>query len=274
MQLLAANWATVSLLQRALRRDPASHEARSYEDVPGAGDTVELDALVKEILVARPDLVGLEGAIRKQLDPFKGDGVPDLVFGPVDSVVDWLKQKQVPIPEKPGQDLETRKKEEGPAEDKEAAYDKGYEKAPASFARKAKKMDFSGEESMPRCDDKCWSCTLVLTPKSEHEDVTKERQPYTEMTSGAWKKLQKRYEEVELEYTLLPGVAPSHAVAEIFNHTDRWAMDCIDFVVAGRLYAQLMAMGANVFDKKFSALLGPELSPQPMKMAQHDTPRA
>ena len=276
LQRVAGNRATVNLLQRALRRDPSSQGARSYEDAQGTGATVDLDTVLKEILVARPDLAGLGDAIRKELEPFTGDGLPDLVFGPVDSVLDWLKQKDLQIPDKPRQDLDMltqgHEEEKKPAEEGEVPYNQRYETALVNFARKAKQMDFSGGGSMPRYDKECWSCTLVLTPESEgDEDVTKERQLYTGMSSGEWKRLQKQYEEVELEYTLLGGVAPSRAISRIFEDTSRWAMDCIDFVVAGRLYAQLMAMGANAFDEKFNHL-GPELSPQPMKMAQHETP--
>jgi hypothetical protein len=276
LQRLAGNQATVTLLHRALRRDPDSKGARTFEDVEGTGAPVDLDTLVKEILLARPELAGLEIAIRKELDAFKGNGLPDLVFGSVDSVIDWLKQKNLQIPAKPSPDLDVlgpgAEEKERPAEGEELAYNERYDKALYNFARKAGKMSFSGEGSMPRYDVKCWSCTLVLTPESEgDEDAPKERQRYKEMSSRDWKKLQDQYEEVELEYELVPEVAPSHAVAEIFAHTSRWAMDCIDFVVAGRLYAELMAMGANAFDQKFTHL-GPELSPQRMKMAQHDTP--
>ena len=146
--------------------------------------------------------------------------------------------------------------------------DAEFEKGLDLFAKATSKMDFSGSGSAPRYDEANWTCQLVLT---KVEDGPKETVPYEGQKGAAWKKIVNDNDEVELQYTLKPGVKPSFAIREIPKNPRKWAMDCIDYVVAARLYAELRGSGDEAFDAKYSNL-GTELSPEPMRMAQHATP--
>jgi hypothetical protein len=147
-------------------------------------------------------------------------------------------------------------------------FDEEFEKGLQMFAKATGDMDFSGSGSAPRYDEANWTCLLVLTETENGPSVTRE---YAGETGAAWDKLVKANYEVELQYVLKSGVKPSFAIREIPRHPDRWAMDCIDYVVAARLYAEAKASGDEAFDAKYSAL-GGEISPVPMRMAQHATP--
>jgi hypothetical protein len=77
--------------------------------------------------------------------------------------------------------------------------------------------------------------------------------------------------EIELVYELAVETQPSEAVQAIFDEPKRWALDCIDYVVAARLYAEMRVTGAEKFDAKYTSL-GTELAPEKMRMDQHQTP--
>jgi hypothetical protein len=146
--------------------------------------------------------------------------------------------------------------------------DAKFEEGLDLFARATKKMDFSGSGSAPRYDKDNWTCLLVLT---KVEDGPSQTVPYEGQNGTAWKKIVDENHEVELQYVLKSGVKPSFAIREIPKKPAVWAMDCIDYVVAARLYAELRGSGDEAFDAKY-ANLGTEISPQPLRMAQHATP--
>jgi len=146
--------------------------------------------------------------------------------------------------------------------------DAEFEKGLALFAKATKDMDFSGSGSAPRYDKANWTCLLVLT---KVEDGPSQTVRYEDQVGEDWNRIVKENYEVELQYVLNPGVKPSFAIREIPKNPDRWAMDCIDYVVAARLYAELRGSGNDEFDAKYGNL-GSQISPEPMRMAQHATP--
>jgi hypothetical protein len=54
---------------------------------------------------------------------------------------------------------------------------------------------------------------------------------------------------------LKSGVLPSLAIEEIFNHPERWNIDCSRFVQLPHLYALLHTMGEKNFNKKYGGKL-------------------
>jgi hypothetical protein len=147
-------------------------------------------------------------------------------------------------------------------------FDEQFETGLDLFTKATRKMDFSFTGRPPMYDADCWTCFLLLTPT---DNSPKERREYAGETGAVWKALVKKYEEIEFEYVLKPNVKPSFAIREIPRKSERWAMDCIDYVVAARLYAECRGLGDEAFDAKYSNL-GTEIAPAPMRMAQHDTP--
>lgn len=143
-----------------------------------------------------------------------------------------------------------------------------YAAALKEFAASTDEMDFSGSGTEPRFDAEYWKCTVIVTTKAG------ERKKLTNLTKvlEQWKSIVKTSEEVELEYTLKPGVAPSLAIRQIVARPEEWAMDCIDYVVAARLYAECVASGDEAFDAKYTNV-GTAVAPAPMRMAQHNTPK-
>lgn len=156
--------------------------------------------------------------------------------------------------------------EQDVAEDNQ--YDTTYEAALREFADSTADMDFSGSGTEPRFDAEYWKCTIVVTTKAG------QRKTLTNLAKALeqWKSIVKTSEEVELEYTLKPGVSPSLAIRQIVARPEEWAMDCIDYVVAARLYAECLAAGDEAFDAKYTNV-GTAVAPAPMKMAQHNTPK-
>jgi hypothetical protein len=145
--------------------------------------------------------------------------------------------------------------------------DADFEAGLREFADATGEMDFGGTGKEPRFDEAHWTCNLVLIA----QDDSSVKRPYAGERGAAWRKLMRQNAEIDLEYVLKPGVRPSVAIRAIQQHPDRWALDCIDYVVATRLYAELRGSGDQEFDTKYTRL-GSEISPAPMRMAQHDTP--
>lgn len=152
--------------------------------------------------------------------------------------------------------------------DKERARvsDAAYEAALVEFANATKEMDFSGSSKEPRFDDNYWNCHLMI--QLPGTGLTLEV-PFTRLN---WTIARKRGCDIELQYTLKAGVSPARAVRQIAAHPSRWAMDCVDYVVAALLYAECVAGGDEAFDAKYENV-GTALRPEPMRMAQHDTPK-
>jgi hypothetical protein len=182
------------------------------------------------------------------------------------------QQRQRERDEKPLRDNEPDEGEsetesETEADETPSAYDQAYEQALNAFAQRTQKMDFSHSGQVPRFDNRYWTCTLIVHRKRKPR---LERVPYTGDQAG-YNQLFDAVEEIDFEYTLKSGVMPHVAIKAVFERGDKWAMDCIDYVVAARLYAECIAKGDIEFDRKYLDL-GGYVNPQPMKMAQHDTP--
>ncbi len=147
-----------------------------------------------------------------------------------------------------------------------AQYDEDYEEALREFAEATDEMDFSGGGSQPRFDEECWTCVVIGTlhggQKRRYADIP--------ALIKQWDALMDATEDIELEYTLKSGVRPSFAIREIQAHPDRWALDCIDYVVAAKLYAECVAGSDLTFDLKYTNV-GTRLKPRRLKMAQHKT---
>jgi hypothetical protein len=145
-------------------------------------------------------------------------------------------------------------------------YDEDYEAALREFAEATDEMDFSGTGTQPRFDEECWTCVVIGTlhggQKRRYSDIP--------ALVKQWEAFMDATEDVELEYTLKPGVRPSFAIREIQAHPDRWALDCIDYVVAAKLYAECVAGSDLTFDLKYTNV-GTRLKPRRLKMAQHKT---
>lgn len=153
-------------------------------------------------------------------------------------------------------------------QDDGARYAATYEAALREFADSTDEMDFSGSGTEPRFDAEYWKCTIIVTTKAG------ERKTLTNLAKALeqWKNIVETSDEVELEYTLKPGVSPSLAIRQIVARPEEWAMDCIDYVVAARLYAECLAAGDEAFDAKYTNV-GTAVAPAPMRMAQHNTPK-
>jgi hypothetical protein len=147
-------------------------------------------------------------------------------------------------------------------------YDLDYEEALREFAQISSRMQFSHTGEPPLFDRSCWTCTLVIDPDEPGEH----RVLYTPKLAARWEHLAKEDTEIDFEYTLKQGVLPSHAIRQIVAHPERWAMDCIDYVVAARLYAECVASEYGAFDAKYRNV-GTALAPARMRMAQHKTPK-
>ena len=140
-----------------------------------------------------------------------------------------------------------------------------FDKALRAFTAATKEMDFSHTGMQPRYDAACWNCFVKVGGKRTQYD------PKSRTARASLDKLFKGDEDVDFEYELKPGVLPSTAIRRIRTRSSQWALDCIDYVVAARLYAECVANGDDEFDKKYTNL-GTKIAPEPMRMAQHDTP--
>ncbi|MDX6679162.1 MAG: hypothetical protein QOE31_3214 [Solirubrobacteraceae bacterium] len=258
LQRQVGNSALSRTLQRALREDTSSPGARTADSADGGGTVVTLDDLIGRVLAHEPRLTGIKDRMEARLKHYGGAGPPDFVFGSAAAVVLWLRREGIGPPVK-----DEEKAEEG-AEGE--TYDAAFEAALLAFQKATRNMNFSGSSSQPFFDEACWKLTLVVTWE---EDGPQERIPYE--NPRKWSEIASRSDEIDLEYTLVGGVSPSLAIREIARHPERWAMDCIDYVIAARLYAECRAAGDEWFDAKYSSL-GKELEPAPMRMAQHGTP--
>ena len=156
--------------------------------------------------------------------------------------------------------------EEEPEEQDRAG---AYEEALARFGATAGVMTFSHTGMKPLFDEEFWTCTLVVKLKKKGSPL--QRVPWSTKADKAWSKILKQAKEVDFEYTLNSGVRPSTAAIALYDRQELWAMDCIDFVVAARLYAECVSSGHAAFDRKYSNL-GTLIEPVTMRMAQHDTP--
>jgi hypothetical protein len=121
-------------------------------------------------------------------------------------------------------------------------YDDAYEDALTRFSALAGEMDFSHTGQPPRFDERYWTCALVVRrqthPRFRRVEYTGDEQQYHDILGSG-----KDDEEVEIdfEYTLDSGATPSLAIQSIYDESERWSLDCIDFVVAARLYAECMS---------------------------------
>jgi hypothetical protein len=148
-----------------------------------------------------------------------------------------------------------------------------YAEALAAFATKTSGAEdnehgisFSHTGQPPNFDEEFWSCNVRLLGKGEKVLGLR---PW-----GSGKPLptlKRPIVEVEFVYTLKPGKRPSEAINALFDRSEVWALDCIDYLVAARLFAECRAFGADAFDAKYMQL-GDTLSREPMRMDQHSTP--
>ncbi len=145
-------------------------------------------------------------------------------------------------------------------------YAEDYEAALREFAEATDEMDFSGGGSHPRFDEECWTCAVIGNAPRRAEAALRGHPALIKQ----WDAFVDATEDVELEYTLKPGVRPSFAIREIPAHPDRWALDCVDYVVAAKLYAECVAGSDLTFDLKY-ANVGTRLKPRQLKMARHKT---
>ena len=150
-------------------------------------------------------------------------------------------------------------------------YDGAYEEALKDFSELAGEMDFSHTGQPPRFDERFWKCTLVVRrpthPRFQRVEYTGKEQQYHALLGP---ESDDEETEIDFEYTLESSATPSVAIRSIYTESERWSLDCIDFVVAARLYAECVAKGDFFFDLKYRDL-GRKIKRGPLKMAQHAT---
>lgn len=134
------------------------------------------------------------------------------------------------------------------------------------FGARSTRMEFSNTDRPPLFDEDNWLCFARYRDKKDNQvgDLAP-------LQPGQKLRKPKGAAEIEFVYQLKGDREPSAAVQAIFDQPERWALDCIDFVVAARLYAELKVAGTEAFNGKYRNL-GTELDPQPMRMDQHQTP--
>ena len=134
------------------------------------------------------------------------------------------------------------------------------------FGAQSTKAGFANTSRPPKFDERHWRCFARFLDKKDNPVGGLQ-----ECTSEEAVRMRKGAAEIELVYELAVETQPSEAVQAIFDEPKRWALDCIDYVVAARLYAEMRVIGAENFDAKYTSL-GTELAPEKMRMDQHQTP--
>ena len=262
LQSSVGNRAVTGLLQRELRPDPDVSGA--FTDDKGRDDESEvtLVELVEDVLEEEPGLKAQRIAVMSALAGYANERPPDLIYKDVPAVVAWLAERGV----KPQGGTEI--KEGVGKEDEQTRFKHAYSDALAQIAGQVGTFMFSNTDERPHFDDRFWTCTLVCQLKKGGT----RRVQWSADTASGWKSIVKQTKEVDFEYELKSDVRPSTAVLALYQKPDVWALDCVDFVVAARLYAECVAGGENAFDQKYTNV-GTELQPKRMSMAQHNTPK-
>jgi hypothetical protein len=112
LQRSAGNAAVAGMVQRMLRKDPSSPGAFDDEEAM-EGAKVELETLVADVLKAEPKLKAKEATVRSILSSYAEDDPPDLAFDTVESVVEWLQNRdEIAGEEEDEEELEEEQEEE------------------------------------------------------------------------------------------------------------------------------------------------------------------